>query len=481
MVNHPLLRPLILLHRWFGVIFCLFFAMWFASGIVMHFVPFPALSETERTAALSPIDLTRVSYSAAQAVTASGIAGVVRVRLIQRADAPVYIVSSSDKTKTFRATDLADGAVRSPEAAIVVASHGEGQSQLNTMQTPVALQIWADQWTVSEQYDPHRPLFRVAFKDPAGTERYVSGTTGEIVLTTTRDQRRWNYLGSVAHWIYPPALRSHPRLWSALLWWLALIASIGASLGAAVGMLRIGFKGSRLASPYGGWHALHHRLGLICMPFVLTWIVSGWFSMDNGRLFSTGEMTSATIGAIIGEADWQQLPANELRRLFPAAKEIEWFTFGGHLYRRERLDSESQTLFITGADSTTQPERPFLRADEVDLALQHVGAHCKPSFPIKPGDNYATRSSMAQAPVFRTVCGSNWFHIDGASGNMIEHLDESRRAYRWLYSGLHTLNFPVLARHPQIRTVLIVFLCGCGFVFSATGTVIAQHRLRSLW
>jgi hypothetical protein len=33
------------LHRWWGVAFCLLFAMWFASGIVMHFVPLPARSE----------------------------------------------------------------------------------------------------------------------------------------------------------------------------------------------------------------------------------------------------------------------------------------------------------------------------------------------------------------------------------------------------------------------------------------------------
>ena len=36
------MRVLAALHRWWGVAFCLLFAMWFASGIVMHFVPYPA-------------------------------------------------------------------------------------------------------------------------------------------------------------------------------------------------------------------------------------------------------------------------------------------------------------------------------------------------------------------------------------------------------------------------------------------------------
>jgi hypothetical protein len=39
------MRILATLHRWWGVAFCLLFAMWFASGIVMHFAPFPVRSE----------------------------------------------------------------------------------------------------------------------------------------------------------------------------------------------------------------------------------------------------------------------------------------------------------------------------------------------------------------------------------------------------------------------------------------------------
>jgi hypothetical protein len=62
MVKQILVRSLILSHRWLGVVFCLLFAMWFASGIVMHFVRFPALDESERLAALPPIDLMHITY-----------------------------------------------------------------------------------------------------------------------------------------------------------------------------------------------------------------------------------------------------------------------------------------------------------------------------------------------------------------------------------------------------------------------------------
>ena len=52
------MRILATLHRWWGVAFCLLFAMWFASGIVMHFVPFPARSERPAT---HEIDASRAS------------------------------------------------------------------------------------------------------------------------------------------------------------------------------------------------------------------------------------------------------------------------------------------------------------------------------------------------------------------------------------------------------------------------------------
>ena len=52
------------------------------------------------------------------------------------------------------------------------------------------------------------------------------------------------------------------------------------------------------------------------------------------------------------------------------------------------------------------------------------------------------------------------------------------RIYRWLYSALHTMDFPALSAYPTLRSALIVLLCGCGLVFSLTGVVIGWRRLR---
>src|SRR5262249_61931836 len=103
-----------------------------------------------------------------------------------------------------------------------------------------------DQWTMSAAYDPHRPLYRIALNDDAGTEVYVSSTTGEVVLETMRFVRGWNYLGSVAHWIYFTGLRSHAAAWNVLLWSLSFLALIGVVAGAIVGPLRLKIEPRRL-------------------------------------------------------------------------------------------------------------------------------------------------------------------------------------------------------------------------------------------
>jgi hypothetical protein len=225
------MRALATVHRWWGVVFCLLFAMWFASGIVMHFVPFPARSEVGR-------------------VGGSAVGG--------------------------------DREIHSEQGALRIAAAHARSLGLDPSCTTVTL-IDDDQWTVAGDFDSDRPLYRIAVNDAAGTEIYVSSAKGDVVLFTTRSMRLANYFGSIAHWIYPTVLRRHGKAWSALMWWLSLVATIGASIGVIVGIVRLG-----AATAYRGLQRAHHTFGLIFAPFILSWIFSGFLSVDDGWLFFHG-------------------------------------------------------------------------------------------------------------------------------------------------------------------------------------------------
>ena len=471
------MRALVLIHRWLGVGFCLLFAMWFASGIVMHFVPFPALGEADRVAGLASFDPSRVGNSPAAAVKASGISNATRVRLQARSDGPVYLVQGAAGVRAVQAGDLTDATVRSEKLASAIALDHARQRGLNATAAVVEAQADYDQWTVPNKFDRHRPLYRIALDDDASTELYVSSATGEIVLDTTRRERGWNYAGSVAHWIYATPLRRAPRAWNALVWTLSLVALIAASAGALLGVLRLKAMRGHLASPFRGWQAWHHWLGLGCMVFILTWLASGWLSMDSGLLFSTGKPAAAEAANFSGAAAWEHLTTRETSLLPAQVREIEWYAFAGRIYRRERLGPASQHLSLAGEAAVAG--RAFLQPAEVSAAIARLAQHCLPAAAVEITDNYPVASALPHAPVLRAKCGEIWFDVDGASGALLQKLDASRRAYRWAYGALHTLDFPSLRARPLLRTVLIVTLCGLGLAFSVTATVIAWRRLRA--
>ncbi|MFT4117657.1 PepSY domain-containing protein [Bradyrhizobium sp.] len=471
-----MMGAIVLLHRWLGIAFCLLFAMWFATGIVMHFVPFPSLTDAERLAGLVPVDGGQTTLTVTQAVARSGITDARRVRLIQRSDGPVYVISGPERWQAVHASDGGAATVVSSDLALTIARDHARHRGLDATRAAIVAHEDYDQWSVPNGFDRHRPLFRVALGDAAGTEIYVSSFTGEVVLDTTRSERGWNLAGSVLHWIYPTVLRSNGLLWDRVVWTLSLLALIAALLGSVLGLVRIGIGRGPALSPYRGWHALHHVIGLATMVFVLTWIFSGWLSMDQGLLFSRGQLTSLESGIANAAPDWTSASALDRRAISPSAREVEWFGFDGTLYRRDRIAADGQILIKAG-EASHEALAGFLSVPEVQGLTMRLATNCGIPFVLAEDDDYPAQSVIPGGPVYRSRCGDVWFDIDGADGRVLQRLDASRRAYRWLYSALHTLDFPILMAHPLVRDVLIVGLCALGLMFSVTGIVIGWRRL----
>jgi len=61
-ILQPVKRTISLLttfHRYLGLVFCLIFVVWFASGIVMVYARMPEYAAAERLARLAPVDAAR--------------------------------------------------------------------------------------------------------------------------------------------------------------------------------------------------------------------------------------------------------------------------------------------------------------------------------------------------------------------------------------------------------------------------------------
>jgi uncharacterized iron-regulated membrane protein len=460
------MRALVLIHRWLGIAFCLLFAMWFASGMVMHFVPYPALDESERIAGLAVFNPRDVMVTPRDALKALEVHKVRRMRLAAIGGSPTYIALRNDGT--LAALDAKSGKAPVVNEAFALGNaraHAQARGLDATRLRVEALESH-DQWSVANGFDAHRPLYQIAMDNAARTTLYVSSVTGEVVLDTTRFERAWNWVGSVLHWIYPTVLRKHRAAWDSTVWWLSLAAMIGALTGTALGVIRL----NRMQSPFRGWMKWHHVLGLTCALFVLTWMFSGWLSMDHGRLFSQGTIEMDERMRIEGRAlSVPDLP--QLDSVATPAREIEWFPFAGHTVMRI-IDHTGRREMLADAQRS-----PWLTDAQLAIATRTLGRACTHTS-VQEGDAYPARAIAANTPVYRVTCGQTWFHIDGTDGRVIEKLDASRRAYRWAFQALHTFDYPVLNARPALRTLVIVVLCAAGFAFSITGVVIGWRRLK---
>ena len=68
-------------HRWLGIVTCLVFALWFASGAVLLFKPFPSLPRGDQLALERPVAFPAVRASPAEAMAA--VRGGAALRLVQ--------------------------------------------------------------------------------------------------------------------------------------------------------------------------------------------------------------------------------------------------------------------------------------------------------------------------------------------------------------------------------------------------------------
>jgi len=480
-------RALFLSHRWAGIVLCLFFAMWFLTGIVMMYVPFPGLGPAERFAGLQPLNAAQIKVGIETAYAASGLSSVpARIRMTNVLGRPAY---------HFRPRD--------GSWVSVFADNGERLEPLTPAQAQEAAERFRagsrpehlarndiDQWTVSGNLLPFRPLHQVALHDATGTELYVSDRTGEVVRDTTKHERFWNWLGANLHWIYPYQLVRHRALWTDIVVWLSIAGTVLAITGITAGLLRWRITGryrNGRHSPYQGWARWHHIAGLVAGIFVLTWIFSGLMSMNPWKLFpGKSPAPDALMRYYGGELDpgaFSRNLADTLREHTPVVKEIVWVRFAGRPYYVIYGTTGGSLLYA--ADAPGQGYARFAASELVNRSQSLMpDARMVQTEWLKQYDEYwysrEHRETSRTLPVMRVRFGdpaATWYHIDPQTGQVVERLMRANRVQRWLYNGMHSLDFGFLLRHRPAWDIVMIVLAQMGFVLSVSGIVVGVRRL----
>jgi hypothetical protein len=477
-VTRRLRRWLYLGHRWLGIACCVLFAIWFASGVVMMYVAFPNLDAKERWAALPDLSWSKVRISPDQAMAAAELKTFPReLRLVMQDGEPVYRLPGADgQRKAISAVDGRALGDISPETAVAVARHHPAAV------APVLLGIVdRDQWSVTARFDPLRPLFLIGLGDAAGTELYVSQRSGEIVLDTRRHERAWNWLGAIPHWIYLTVLRQDAPLWRQVVMWTSGTCLLVAVSGIWIGLLRAGLRrryASGRITPYRGWMAWHHLTGLLAGIVLLTWMFSGWLSVNPFDLFARRSDSRAAELRYAGHdapTIAATLPALDL----PGVVEARFIWVGGTplMLLVHRDGSQSVADPASGASRTLSSERIF---DAATRLLPEATMTLRQRLD-QPDAYWYSHHQHRVLPVLRAGfddAAETWFHLDPTSGEILGRSDRSSRLYRWMFNALHSFDFAFLIAHRPAWDVVVIVLSLAGLVISISGIVIGWRRLR---
>ena len=297
-----------------------------------------------------------------------------------------------------------------------------------------------DQWIVPNRYDPYRPFYRVSLEDNNDTVLYVSARTGEVLQKTEYSERVWNYFGAVTHWIYPTTLRKNWVLWDQVVWWLSFSGVITTVAGLFLGAIRWrrfnDGQNKYNGSPFNGWLRAHHILGLIAGIFVLTWILSGWLSMDHGRLFSKPNPNPDQIKKFRSLSISQAVENISLESLkyLDAFNEGEFFAMGGNTFFMIR-NAKEQSLFELSQSNVLSPVK--FKKPELIKAVKDAW----PSFKIQATESLGEsdiygklREGSLPSNTLRIILTDpqqTWVHVDMEAGQIVSVMDRSRRQYRW--------------------------------------------------
>jgi hypothetical protein len=512
-------RNLYLLHRWLGIILCLFFAIWFVSGVIMLYARMPLLYASERYNGLPPVDFAAIRITAVEAwqKLQKGDSVPNKARLVMVLKRPTYLFQA--KGTKWEGVYADTGEILNP----VTVEQGavEAQRFIQSELTPDHVNTFdgIDQWTFSNSMNLHRPLHRYRFVDDKKTEVYVSAVTGEVVNVTTEQARIGAAMGAYMHWLAPSFLRRAASIWRNLLLYLSLAGTVLSFTGIIIGILRYRHSGypnrTGLAAkfPYKGVMAWHAWAGLLFGTVTLTWIFSGFLYMNPGgqqsgplstvttvtpyneggiradlsatpeqsKAFSGGALDLSTFSVLPGEA-W--ITAEGMTDATTPVKEVTLLRFAGNpYYLFHRTDTDS---WLVPADRTEAVAIEQFGTTELFACAKNAVPNAEITEMIlltHYDDYYYAVGAVApkRLPILRIHYNDpagTWLYVKPHDGTIFRRYDHHGRLMRWLVNGLHCLDFPFLIQNRPLWDIAVIGLSLGGFVLSVSAIIIAGKRLR---
>lgn len=481
------------IHKWLGMLMAPLMVMWFISGYFMIFSGFPRVENKSKLMisdhfstedSVPPLALLSSLY-AENTKSDAQLTGVelsksreILFFTLLGSEGPIVIDAESNRiaesVKPKRA-DIEDMTVRIT---------GQMPQKIDTLTN-------LEQWVPFSSRRADLPIYKVYVRDGKGTHLYFSGQNGQLLQQTNKDNRLLAYFGAIPHWLYFWPIRQNADLWKNMFVILGILGCIMTISGIIMGIYRtvqIRKKGTRKWSPYkkNGWFYWHHIIGLIFGIIVLTWIFSGWMSLDQLPTWMTGPSPRKEIYTLSKSSPIENGEAVDFEALiknYPMAKRITYANYMGVPYYFVEDETGGQYVSLSSgkADTFSVSEHEVLSfLSEHSSGIEVTG--------IKKLTDYNARYLPHPAgkrkpplPVFEvTTEEGTMLHIAIAEPK-IQVSNKATVLNSWAYSKLHAFKFLWAYRHPALwMTVMLVLLTG-GAIVSITGLVLGWGVLKRLF
>ena len=501
-------KLLIISHRYIGIPLSFMFVVWFVSAFFMIYTGgMPRITPDMQTDGAVALELEKVLISPAEAAEISGFPpqGAILRTIIDR---PVYELTYPGGASAYIYADTG-------EFLPYLDEHQAAQVASSFLDIPLEQFSFVgeldevDQWTLTE--GRQLPFMKYTADDGLGTEVYVSPDTGRVVSYTTTSSRALAWLGTIPHWLYFSSLRLNQPLWYQIVVWLSYTGCALAFLGLCLGFTQFRKKvrpfSLKRSIPYHDLMRWHYILGVVFGLFTLTWVFSGLVSMEpwawtsarglaiDEQVYQQGEMNMAAFPPVntiaVETFEGQEIKALE----FHWIQSQPWLLANYSVpqvagtEKRDRLhqpyningQSESRSMLINAITlEQSAGFDPELLVHQLDASIMDADAT---EFEVldEYDDYYYSRQSQLPLPVLRIKFNDpaeSWVYVDPHKSQLLSLIHKYSRVERWLYNGLHSLDFAFWYHKRPLWDIGVITLLLGGLAVSLIGLYIGLRRLK---
>jgi hypothetical protein len=465
---------LILVHRYLGIVLSIPIAVWFISGIAMIYARgMPSLTPELRSERLPILDTSLIRLSPLQAAEKAQIGPPDTATLTSILGRPAYRLIGAGLAIVF--ADNGELMEMGPENAARAAAMFAGVAPSSLISMGVLESH--DQWSIGQR--PPLPLHKFSLNDSSRTELYVSELTGEVALITTRGSRALAWVAAIPHWFYLKALRENGPLWRRIVLWTSGLGTISALIGLVLAVVQYRRKAPHI--PYSGWLRWHYITGVVFGVFTVTFLFSGFLSMEPWYWASDGGLGAGMREALAGgPLDVEQFPRALPSLSLDEVKEVEYLTIQGSPYYQLR-GNETESVLVSAA--TLQPRTEAFSSESLleRLKAPNPDTEIVESTMLENYDSYYySFERKAPLPVLRVKFADpddTWFYIDPQKSEIVARATRKERLQRWIYRGFHSLDFSFWYYYRPLWDIGVIALCLGGTVLSGIGIVISWKRV----